>query len=159
MTNKSRFGVDIGGVLIGRHNDRTDTSFFGPNYLQSEAVAEALQSLRQLSQAGWEVHLVSKCGDNVERKTREWLRHHDFYQLTGVVPEHVHFCRTRPEKEPICRRLGVEYFVDDRLDVLDHLVSVPQLVLFQPNPADEARFQQGHRARLCQSWPEVLALL
>ena len=39
MTEK--LGVDIGGVIIDRANDRTDTSFFGGNYLETTAVPGA----------------------------------------------------------------------------------------------------------------------
>jgi len=150
-------GVDVGGVIIDRQNDRADTSFFGPNYLQTTAVAGVFDCLRQASQRGFEVHLVSKCGENTQRKTLEWLQHHDFYQLTGVHPQRVHFCRTRPQKAPICTSQGITHFVDDRLDVLEYLNDVGNLYLFQPNAQDEARWRLGgQRAQLVRDWEEVL---
>lgn len=159
MPNKI-LGVDIGGVIIDRQNDRTDTSFFGPNYLKTTAVTGVFDCLRLAGQRGFEVHLVSKCGENTQRKTLQWLQHHNFYQLTGVHPERVHFCRTRAQKAPICSARGITHFVDDRLDVLEYLSDVEHLYLFQPNAQDEARWGvSAHRSRLVKSWEEILRSL
>ena len=150
-------GVDVGGVIIGRENDRTDTSFFGPNYLQTTCVEGVFETLARLGELGFTIHVVSKCGENTRRKTLEWLAHHDFYERTGVDPARVHFCRTRPQKAPICTSQGITHFVDDRLDVLEYLSDVGELFLFQPNASDEARWRSaGHRSRLVKSWQEVL---
>lgn len=150
-------GVDVGGVIIGRENDRTDTSFFGPNYLKTTAVEGVFEALARLGELGFQIHLVSKCGENTQRKTLEWLNFHRFYERTGVEPERVHFCRTRPQKAPICARQRITHFVDDRLDVLEYLNDVGGLFLFQPNASDEARWRStGHRSRLVKSWREVL---
>jgi len=150
-------GVDVGGVIIDRQNDRADTSFFGPNYLQTTPVEGVFDCLHAAVSAGFTVHIVSKCGQNTQRKTLEWLAHHRFYERTGVDPERVHFCRTRPQKAPICTAQGITHFVDDRLDVLEYLNDVGELYLFQPNAADEARWRAaGHRSRLVTRWSEVL---
>ena len=151
-------GVDVGGVIIDKTNDRTDTSFFGPNFLQTTAVPGVFEALRTLGD--FEIHLVSKCGPGVQAKTRLWLAHHQFFERTGIRPERLHFCLTRPEKAPICTTLGVTHFVDDRLDVLDYLVDVPNLYLFQPNDRDAARYQrQPQRARMVGSWAEIVELM
>ena len=149
-------GIDIGGVIIDRQNDSTDTSFFGPNYLLTTAVPGVFDAIKSLVDRGYQVHLVSKCGSNVERKTREWLKHHRFFERTGVDPARLHFCRTRPEKGPICRALGVTHFVDDRLDVLDCLDSVGEVFLFQPNRDDAQRHGRGHRARRFDRWEDLV---
>lgn len=156
--NTRIMGVDVGGVIIDRQNDQTDTSFFGPSYLETTPVPGVFEALNELRKGGYLIHVVSKCGANTQRRTLKWLKHHNFYQRTGTLPENLHFCRTRPEKAPICRRLGATHFVDDRLDVLDYLNDVPNLFLFQPNPSDEQRFQASpQRARLVWKWEEVLA--
>jgi hypothetical protein len=130
-------GVDIGKVVVdGRANDRTDTSFFGPNYLQTTAVPGAFEALRQLVCHRFgqnNVHLVSKCGKNIETKTREWLLHKDFYGQTLVREQNVHYCLTREAKAPICKELGITHFIDDNPEVLNYLVGfVPNLYLFNP---------------------------
>ena len=122
-------GVDIGGVIIDRENDRSDTSFFGDRYLETTAVPGAFEALEILSRR-FRTYLVSKCGPKTERRTLEWLRHHRFYERTGIGPEDVRFCRERKDKAPICVELGITHFVDDHLEVLQYLESVPCKYLF-----------------------------
>lgn len=156
MRNKV-LGVDVGGVIIDRQNDRADTSFFGPNYLQTSATEGVFETLHQLGKLGFTVHVVSKCGQNTQRKTLEWLAYHNFYERTGVDPARVHFCRTRPAKAPICTAQAITHFVDDRLDVLEYLHDVGELFLYQPNAEDASRWRSsGHRSRLVTNWAEVL---
>ena len=60
---------------------------------------------------------VSKCGERVQRRTRQWLDHHDFAALTGIPREHIRFCPKRPDKALHCADLGITHFVVDKLDV------------------------------------------
>ncbi|KOX10556.1 hypothetical protein ADK66_09125 [Micromonospora sp. NRRL B-16802] len=155
-----RLGVDIGGVLIEPADEDADTSFFGANYLRTPAVDGAFDALAALGPAFDEVHLVSKCGATTEQRTRDWLAHHGFPARTGIPVDRVHFCRTRPAKAPIAQRLGLTHFVDDRLEVLGYLESVPHRYLFRPRPAEvdahAALLPLVHQVR---SWPELTALL
>ena len=131
-------GIDIGGVIIDRSNDDTDTSFFSDNYLATTATDKCFISIKTLvDHFGPEnVYIVSKAGKNTERKSREWLKHHNFYEMTGMKEENLRFCRERIEKTAICRDLNVTHFVDDRLDVLEYMEGVvPHRFLFGPRPA------------------------
>ena len=119
-------GVDIGGVVISRQPDRSDTSFFHGRYLETPAVPGALDALRAITDAQRfaEVWFVSKCGANVQRKTVEWLHAHDAFTRTGIPEARLRFCLHRPEKATIARELGLTHFVDDRVDVLDAMAEV-----------------------------------
>jgi hypothetical protein len=157
--NARTLGIDIGGVIIDRVNDGTDTSFFSDNYLRTTAVPGVFDALRQLvgKRFGDEVYLVSKCGQRVQDKTLHWLDHHCFYDLTGIRREHVYFCRERYEKGGICQRLGITHFVDDRLEVLGNLTTVGTLYLFHPRPDEVRRFAHFlDRVRQVSSWKEIL---
>ena len=136
-------GVDIGGVIIDKANDGTDTSFFGENFLATTQVIEAFETLRDLVAQRFKqrVYLVSKCGAGVEHKTRQWMRHHSFHAFTGIASERMRFCRRREDKAGICKELGVTHFIDDKLEVLSYLVDiVPHLYLFQGNPNEVRRY-------------------
>ena len=157
-----RLGVDIGGVLIDRVNDDADTSFYGDNYLQTTAVKGAFDALAKLSaqRFGHHIHLVSKCGPRVEQKSRDWLDHHDFFRSVGIVPANLHFCRQRQDKAPICEALGLTHFIDDRLEVLSYLKTVPNLYLFHPTASEvEKHVRHLHRVHRVESWDDVLAAL
>lgn len=152
-------GVDVGGVIIDKTlNDNTDTSFFSDNYLKTTAVLDVFNVLKQLVSKRFDdqVFIVSKCGESVEEKTRHWLRHHNFYERTGILPRNVRFCRTRPGKAPICSGLGITHFVDDKLEVLGYLTTVPNQFLLQGEPEEILRFgthvKQVHQV---DSWQQI----
>jgi len=155
---KEVLGIDIGGVIIDRVNDGTDTSFFGDNYLRTTAVPDAFRVIRDLVEQrfGDRVYLVSKCGKKVEKKTLHWLAHHRFHDLSGILSDNVRFCRQRHEKSGICEDLGITHFIDDRLEVLSYLTSVDSLFLFQPRYDEVRRFAQ-HLSRVMQvhSWQDI----
>lgn len=157
---KPIIGIDIGGVIISRTNDSSDTSFFGAHYLKSAAVAGAYEYIAKIAKAGFEVHLVSKCGANTERKSKEWLAHHDFYGITSVHPRNVHFCRERKEKAIICRKIGATHFVDDRLEVLSYLNTVEHRFLFDPVEREVQKHSRFLRFVIrTNSWEELDTLI
>jgi len=118
-------GVDVGGVLVDRAAEGSDTSFFGSDPMSTPMVPDAFAAVATLAPLfGWRVHVISKAGPKISALTREWLARHEFFALTGVSPSNLHFVRKRHEKAPVCAQLGVTHFVDDRLDVLEHLEGV-----------------------------------
>lgn len=125
-TSAPVLGVDIGRVII--EGDGPDTNFVGGNEadaMRAPAVAGAIESLTRLCKRfGGRVWLVSKCGPKVQQRTRMWLDRTRFFQTTGIPYGHLRFCKERKEKAPICADLGVGIFVDDRLDVLQHMAGV-----------------------------------
>ena len=134
MNSQEVLGVDIGGVIIDRVNDDSDTSFFADGYLESTAVVGAFAALARLNAERFhgEIYLVSKCGRRIEARTREWLRHHGFWEAVGLPDDQVRFCRRREEKALIAADLGITHFIDDRLEVLSYLTGVPHRYLFNP---------------------------
>lgn len=158
-TSLKILGVDIGGVIIDRINDGTDTSFFSENYLNSKAVPGAFESLRELvgGPFGDRVHLVSKCGPRTQKKTLEWLHHHNFHFHTGIRPPHVHFCLERHEKAGICERLEITHFVDDSLEVLSNLTAVQTRYLFNSHIDKMSRRPQSLSWVIgVDSWQRIL---
>jgi hypothetical protein len=144
ITVPIKIGLDVGGVLTDSlANDSTDTSFRGDNFMLTSAVPGSFDAARELVyRFGAEnVFIISKCGDEIERKTRLWLGGKRFYTQTGFLVGNLNFCRSRPEKAPIAARLGLTDFVDDRADVLFHMRGiVERRYLFgpQPGPATES---------------------
>jgi hypothetical protein len=133
-----RLGVDIGRVII--HGDGPDTSFIGgsdADAMNAPAMSGAFEALARLT-ALFEgrVFLVSKCGPRIQARTRAWLGEQRFFELTGIAPDHLHFCRERPQKALICQKLRITCFVDDRVDVLQAMRGiVPHRLLFGASSA------------------------
>ncbi|SNT51336.1 hypothetical protein SAMN05421812_1086 [Asanoa hainanensis] len=155
-------GVDVGGVLIVPTDRSEDTELFHARYLERPEMPGAIDALARLARErfGPRMFVVSKCGEATEARTREWLFQHRFFDRTGITLDQVHFCRTREGKAPIAERLGLTHFVDDRLEVLSHLTTVPHRYLFQPSEAEIARFRTFlpavHRV---ESWSELAEAL
>jgi hypothetical protein len=75
----------------------------------------------------------------VQAKTLRWLDHWRFWTATGIPPDHIRFCRERRDKAIHCADLAITHFIDDRVDVLTHLVGlVPELFLFGKDWRDRA---------------------
>jgi hypothetical protein len=152
-------GIDVGGVIIDRANDNTAQSFLGSNFLQAAAVPGAFDAIRRLfmERFGPHVYLVSRCGLSIQEKTSLWLQHHDFYAQTGVAPRNVMYCLERHQKAEICRRLGITYFIDDRLEVLSYLTMVPYRFLFRPRQKEIQPYEHIlDRVRVVTEWQQVL---
>lgn len=159
MNKQNRIGIDIGRVIIGPViNGKADTSFLGstlekamktpPSPGAFDAVTKLVETFRG------EAWLVSKCGPSVQEKTKQWLKHWDFYQTTGLAQGNLRFCLKRHEKTHHCRQLKLNYFIDDRLDVLTHLQGlVPHLFLFgEQNPETDIPSWVTH----VKDWGEAL---
>ena len=149
MSERKTLGVDITGVIV--KNAGTD------NYLQIPGALDALKELVDKHFGDDGVFLVSVGNEEKEGKTRRWFKNNHFYNLTGIKPEHVHFCRQRSDKTIICNELGITYFIDDKLENLSYLTIVPNLYLFQGRPEEMRPFLHClDRVKQVNSWSEIL---
>lgn len=161
MTMEPTLGLDVGGVLMDRANDQTDTSFFSDNYLKTTPTAGMFEAVTALvARFKGRAHIVSKCGKRVQARTLDWLGHHRFYERTGLPRGNVHFCPDRKGKAPICARLGISHFVDDKLEVLSYLATVPRQYLFSPSDDEIARYANHYpRVKRVENWQQLLAAI
>ncbi|MFR9753089.1 hypothetical protein ACL02S_18915 [Nocardia sp. 004] len=140
-----RLGVDFGRVIQGAALEpgAEDTTFLsgGPGEaLRTPPSDHAFDVLARLVPRFGDAWIISKCGEEVERRTRKWLDYHEFFDRTGIPRDHIRFCRARADKAIHCAELGITHMIDDRLDVHIALRGlVPHLFLFgmQQQPAPE----------------------
>jgi hypothetical protein len=157
-------GIDIGGVIIDRvHEDRAGAPARDPGYACAMPMDQAFDVIAQLRVRRFHerIWLVSRCDEALEPVLLEWLQRHDFFAVTGMADDHVHFCRQRRDKLAIARQLGLTHFIDDRLEVLGRLVgTVPHLYHFHSRAADVDRFPQiVPHVRSTRRWSDVLSEL
>lgn len=106
-----------------------DTVFNEENYLLTPEVPGAYRAVSKLAKQRHELHIISKCGEVVEERSMDWLDAEGFFY--HILPHRAHFVRKRHLKAPMAQALELEVFIDDRQDVLDHMVGiVPYLILF-----------------------------
>ncbi len=161
VTRRPVLGIDVGGVLVDRVAEGSDTSFFGDRPMDTPAVPYALEAIAELVELfGYRVHIVSKAGPKISELTRRWLGSRGVIGEHGILIGNVHFVRNRPEKHPICERLGVTHFIDDRLDVLGHLATVDRCYLFTGGLGTHAiPVSVPHWATVVETWPLLVGLL
>ncbi len=148
-------GIDIGGVIIDRANDGTDTSFFSDNYLATNPTPGVFDALARLvsEKFGDHVYVVSKCAQRTQDKSLGWLAHSRFSERTGISLDRVRFCRERSGKAPIAEELGLTHFVDDKLEILSYLTTVPHLYLYRPQGKEVQRYRRHlHLVREVNDW-------
>lgn len=158
----NKLGIDFGKVIISPTvNGVADTSFLGSSLeaaMKTPAAKGAFEAVEALVDSfQGHVWIISKCGPSVEKKSRAWLDHWDFYRKTGVSRDNLRFCHKRPDKAPICRTLGINHFIDDRLDVLSPMRDdVKRLFLFGEQRASQ---RIPYWAEPVLNWAELLAAL
>jgi len=160
MKIKQALGVDIGNVIINhRLSDPNDKTLHEERYSTipaTEGVFEVLKNLNEYFKG--EVYLISKCTEWAKEKILTWLKDNNFYIKTGINPKNIHFVRERHEKDPLCRKLGITHFIDDRLEVLSHMIdSTPNLFLFQPDKDEINEFEEFlSKVTIVNNWGEVV---
>jgi hypothetical protein len=164
MTATEVLGVDIGGVIIDRVSEDDEARRMAHlGYSGAAAIDGALEAIARLVRRRFHdrVWLVSRCDEPRERVLSEWLERQNFFGATGVPRAQVRFCRERHEKAIICKELGITHFIDDRLEVLSHLVgAVPHLYLFQSRADDVDAFRRFlPHVRPMSRWSDIVEAL
>lgn len=153
-------GVDIGNVIINhRLSDPNDKAFHEEYYSTIPETKDVFASLKILNEYfDGRVYLISKCSEWAQEKILHWLADNHFYQKTGIKRDHAYFVRERHEKDGVCRKLGITHFVDDRLEVLSHMIeSTPHLFLYQPNKDEVHTFAAFlSKVTVVEDWKEIV---
>jgi hypothetical protein len=166
MKSKKALGVDIGNVIINHRNyqiaDSNGREIHEENYSAIPAADGAFGALKKLN--GYfdgKVYLISKCTEWAEERILKWLDDNDLYSRTGIDSKNVHFVRERHEKDAACRKLGITHFIDDRLEVLSHMIkSTPNLYLFMPDEREVEEFKEFlPKVKVVTDWEEALAVI
>jgi len=156
---KQALGVDIGNVIINnRLNDLKKLDEKG--YANLPVMEGSFEGLKILNDHfNGEVYLISKCTEWAEAQILAWLHAHDFFSKTKIDEKHIYFVRERHEKDAVCRKLGITHFIDDRLEVLSHMIdSTPNLYLFVPDTGEVEQFREFlSKATTVNSWQEAVA--
>ncbi len=145
------FAIDFGGVIVAPATEGSRDSVFFDfdsfDFLEVPPRPGAKEVLEQFVLAGHDVHLVSKAGERIEARIRQWLEQHDFVRYVFGYAN-LHFCQKRADKAVICHSIKADCMIDDREDVLDSCAAfVKTTILFG------AARHEAHLA--CIDWPAV----
>jgi hypothetical protein len=146
---KKVLGVDCGNVILEQMNGT-------PVKNSVTALRAIVESGLFSDEDGVRIWVVSKCGPRVQTLSRQWLNEINFWNLTGIPESNLEFCLKFWEKEPICKRLGITHFIDDRPRVLNCLTSVGTLYAFNPEAKAMSEYTQQKPMIVVRSWDELL---
>jgi hypothetical protein len=173
MTPPPRLGIDIGRVIIRGFDhfesdpSGHDTPFVHVTKMTDEAnlkvppmggIWEYIPELVTFFRArGGDVWLVSKAKSARTRElTLKWLEYHDFWARTGISSGHLIFTETRADKTGVARNLGLTHFVDDRVDVLRHMLGqVPVRVLFGKQDDASLEWARDNETLHAHDWAQT----
>jgi len=178
LKSARRWGLDFGNVLVKNiaHDrrpailplykdamDDKDNLGFLDRYLfeNSSVIPGAIEGVRFLIDChGVENVFVVSRAEGMERfcNTRLFIAHR-FFAWTGLRAENVHFVDKRAEKAAVCKALNLEFFVDDRGEVLSHLRGiVPNRIWFNPTVNDQIDWCWSIGGRIVRNWEELMKL-
>ncbi len=178
-----KVGIDNGNVLC-----ESDTDYIRKGDLSAaREIPGGFDTLTRLVQVNGadNIWIVSKCGQKVQDLSWQWFKQHKLFERTGLTPtrynlppdyltmdpEHLHwlltshrtvFCQDRIDKAFIAESLGLEAFVDDRLQILGSLPPYVKIrILFRPKPQEVKRHQHllDDRIHIVHSWTEAAPFL
>ena len=156
-----RIGIDVGGVMVQHDSsvenyDRKEDTNFDPTQVPwMEGLFQALDALKA---DGHELFIVSFCGARREAETRAALKAR---HVSNWIPEqNWFFTRDRKLKVKVCRDQGLQFMIDDRLDILQSFPPESSVHLIWFNPG--ASVQHGvkkvnapKRIIHCDDWQSV----
>jgi len=157
-------GVDLGNVIIDHVGFGTTPEFFQTgDYNIIPPVEGVFVALRRLNQERFNgnIFVVYNASDVADQKIVTWLLTHNFFDRTGISSDRVRRTQNGRNKMSVCELYQATHFVDDRLEVLSHLINnVENLYLFRPQQNEVEQYQKFlNQVRLVNGWDEVVRRL
>jgi hypothetical protein len=152
-----RIGIDFGGVLsIHDGGGRSQSQEHGSTVINIPGGVSALQRLKT---EGHSLHLISFCGKRRAEETKATIL---ASEEARDLFDGLHFVKKASLKGEVCKHIGIDVMIDDRLDVLIPCVQsgTPTVFWFKGDP----NFEDNSSTRLPQvrellKWDDVHALL
>jgi hypothetical protein len=139
--------IDLGETVVTKKTTTDGSSVFFP---------DAVRVIRKIVKVADEVHIISRVSRLQEERSKVWLQQADFFAITGIPRENLHYCREREDKAEIGRRLGVTHHIDDRPEVMIHFDNGVVKYLFRPEPLDViSHFNKLKNTKIMSGWTEI----
>lgn len=103
---------------------------YGDKTLLAKPIKKALKSIADLKNFDYQLFIISRRNQDSQKPALIWLEKNDIF--LSIPRQNIFFVKEDRDKERIASKIGVEIFIDDSLDVLQEIKSVPQRFLFDP---------------------------
>lgn len=124
---------------------------YGKEGLSSTQMKDAKKVLKKIMKL-FPAHIISRRGikKNQVKFAIQWLKNNNFFPL--LDQKRIFFVSTDITKNTLCKKLGINVYLDDKIKVLDNLSSVKYRVLF--DPYDHYYKSPIPNIQVVKSWPE-----
>lgn len=138
-------GIDLGGTIHHKNEKKEtvpmDNAFRVINHLRNKVKA---------------IYIVSRVNDEQSLRAYQWFQKFKFFEETGLTPNKVFFCYERYEKGPICNKLRVTHFIDDRPEVMFYMPAGVNCILMNPKETEVKSYGSIERGDLiAKSWNDI----
>lgn len=142
-------GIDMGGVLT-IHDNKNNETINNEHKNTKVNMPYAVDSLYELKELNHNLFLVSYCGKNRARDTRNSLA----IEKIDTLFEHQYYVKNKLFKSQICNNIGCHFMIDDNVHVLDNIKKHNNnivTILFEGN---------NHRVHKCaKDWKQVVNII
>jgi len=164
IQSKTVVGCDFGGVICDNHKGRGHREVFTNKEIQEycktrifvEGAIDTISAIIRVT-GPENFFIVSRCTKQGEKVIMAWLEYHNFFELTCMNQENIHFCREREDKAQIVSDLKISLFIDDRWEVLKKMKKSTTKVLF--NSLAEERLLAANQRTVgfyfCPNWTDL----
>ena len=99
-----RIGIDFGGVIVPNQtdNNKHENPFFdftGDQFLIVRECKDARRVLERLAKQGHQLHIVSKAGTKIQKRTLQWLSKNVSLSAQFSSRQRYIFVKSEPKKE------------------------------------------------------------
>jgi len=144
--DRMRIGIDLGWTVKG-HKPSNERDLPAP---------DSFRVISELIKRGDIVYIISKVNSEQKARCETWLKHHDFFNKTGVKPENLYFCFERKDKTLFVRALNIKIMIDDRPEVMAHLDYDVIKLLINPDEPDMVQHKDHlFNTKIVKDWLEI----
>jgi hypothetical protein len=140
-------GIDLGRTVVG------------PKSEGSKAFENSFEVINKLTKLFNNTFIISRVNSEQRERAINWLEEKDFYNLTGIKKENVYFCFDRKDKCIFVQGLNIDWFIDDRPDVLIPMKNEINKILFNPWEGDlEKHLDQINEMKnltIVKNWKQI----
>lgn len=159
---KQRIGIDLDGVIVDLTDIKIETAqefgykllpretpplimkqkipqgiykkiqkiIYGNQTLKANFIKKSLELIANLKNSGHQLFIISRRNQKSQKPAMLWLKRNRIFSY--ISPENIFFVKEDKDKEKIASKIRLDIFIDDSLDVLKELKSVPKKFLFDP---------------------------
>ena len=152
-----KIGIDFGGVCSSKADDYENDNkvVINKDGIRSISMPGCLEALTELSKVH-ELYLISFCGAKRAKETGQYLQ-----RVYPDLFKELYFVKKRTFKNGVCKYLGIDVMIDDRLDVLETITDA-YCIHFKGDPlyiADHVNDNSHYNGLSANNWQETVEMI